>query len=130
MTRHLRLPGMGLVLPELLARVQIEAVDQPVVNPLGRIADALALIQPFVGRDVLFVADDRRQEDPIAPDDRTGPPPARHISHPLDVLSRRPPGRQARVIRGHAIGVRAAEPGPVVSRGSGGGKTNDCQKSE
>ena len=44
MTRHLRLARVGFVFPEFLSRVQIEAVDQPMVNSLRRIAHAFAQV--------------------------------------------------------------------------------------
>ena len=118
--------GAQRALPLDLTGVEVEGVQHPGVRGGERFRthdavdrrDGCAFLSGF-GDDVTtrllsrFVADHRRDEDQVAPDDRRAPPLTRHLDVPDDVFGPAPCLGQRRVVC-HDTGARTSELRPVV----------------
>ena len=85
------------------------------VDPLARIPDSLPEIKSLTGGEILFVTDNGRQKNLVAPDDWAGPSPARNINCPPDIFCCAPPGWQFGIVFCHAITIVAAKARPMIN---------------
>ena len=131
--RERREPDRDGPLPQDVAGLEVEAVDQPVVVDRRRIRAPARGVEARLR--LLEVADggDRRQEDAVAPDHGARPAEAGDVRHPLDVLGRAPRLGQVGVVRNGGVHGGAAEVRPVVAVGRlgqrrGGGQRHERQE--
>ncbi len=112
MARNLWLLPVCFVLPNDLARVQVQTVHHPAVHALGRLGPACPVVEPLLRFLVLLLADHGSEKDLAVGDDRTRPTPAGHFGDPADVFRFAPPIGQARIVLGNPHACRAAKTRP------------------
>ena len=100
------------------------------VNAFGGIANALAQVQTGTGRNIFLLRHDRRNEHPIANDDRAAPTLPGHVNDPVHVGGRVPNGRQIRVIAGNPGRIAATETREVFrsSHDRSGNRQNETEE--
>ena len=71
MARGLWLLSVRFSLPEDIAAIEFETLDQPVMDTLGRLAATLSEVEALSGFLVFLLANDSGQENSAPPDNRT-----------------------------------------------------------
>src|SRR4051794_5043662 len=87
----------GLLLPDDVARIEIEAIDLEMMDGLGGWSLTFKVESFFRGLDLAF-AYGRRDKNSITPDNRGRPPQAGNRSFPGNIIRLAPGIRQGRIV--------------------------------
>ena len=111
-------PFVRRPLPEHFAAVKVQTEHRPAVGARLHAVDgrqaAFRQVQARLRSFIVVFGDNRREEDPAFPDDRTRPTQARNRRLPRHVLGGAPGFRQPRIVGHDRRPVRPAELRPVV----------------
>src|SRR5262249_37215836 len=86
MNGPLRLAFVNLLFPKNFSRIEVDAIDLPMMGVRGRLKAIASQVESLLGRLARSIASRRGQKDLVAPDDRTRPAGPGHLGLPNDIL--------------------------------------------